>query len=117
MQEPKTKIILFEIQPNVRLTSKDNLLILEVKEEDVWKEKFYYGWLTDALRGYILYALKEFAKQDISGDIRSIADKIEQLDRTISESSNKMHKTVVEYYSDPVEQIISKHNDEDENVK
>ena len=112
MDKLASKIVLFKIQPNVRLTSRGSVLILEVKEDTGWKEKFYYSWLDSALRGYILFCLKEFSKTDISGDINHIADKIENLTNTIRDSSNKMHEVVTNYYTDPVEQSIVRYDEE-----
>jgi len=108
------KLALCRLDDIVELIALDNCFMLDVKAGEC-PHRFYYSWIGEALRAYILYSLRRFAKKDPDGDIKKIIDAIDQLDMRVStaaiQMSGNLHaikSQIEERLNDPVEQEIAR---------
>ena len=110
--ESTKKYSVCKLEKDVRIASDDTSFILQIlKEDGEWENKFFYSWIGDALRGYIIFALQRAARHDLDGGVQELANKIESLGKKIEEAGDDLQNRWDQFFEDPVEKEIRSKND------
>ena len=110
--ESTKKYSVCKLEKDVRIASDDTSFILQIlKEDGEWENKFFYSWIGDALRGYIIFASQRAARHDLDGGVQELANKIESLGKKIEEAGDDLQNRWDQFFEDPVEKEIRSKND------
>lgn len=111
MTVPSRKL-LCRLDKSSRIYCDDGRFILEYDSKDGIK-KYYYGWIGDALRGYILISLGSMSKIDPS--INDLIGKVETLFNTVKAIDITFTDQWRSAATDPIECACSQTNEIESN--
>lgn len=107
------KIVLCRLEDDLRIAVKGFCFILQERIYDPedplkyqWKDRLYNCWLGGILRGYVLYSLQRFARQDRSEDTVRLIEQIEKLDMEIGRVDGVVTSRLRKRMVDPVEKRL-----------
>ena len=107
-------LLLGKLDANTRLVTTENSFVIQENksgpnEKECWVNKFYYGEIEDAIRGYIRKTLKnpKFASQ-LDGRLQSLISAIENLEKTVKEVAKNIKEGWDARLLDPVEAFLAK---------
>lgn len=113
-QSPK-RLSLCKLDGTVELSALDNCFLLTVKNGAERPHRYYYSWIGEALRAYILYSLRQFSQRSPGEDISRLIEQVDKLDMNISSAAIQMSgnmqtikKEIEARLNDPIEQEIAR---------
>ena len=102
--------LLCRLQPNVGLYMHKEHFILKIDDK-----RYYYDWIGNALKAFIIWSLKKYQKINCSDSVTELIKSIETLDTVLSKTESVLCTDWRDCLQDPVEQVCRDGECTDEN--
>jgi hypothetical protein len=105
-------VMLGQLDDNMALFANERSFVLCVCTEDpsLWKPKYYYAEIGDAIRGYVRHKIKSQNNTKGTPEIEKLIESVQALEKRLGDLGENMTKMWYDWLNDPIEQTCRAYN-------